>query len=204
MSMLQPRDGIVTADPSRTPKAPPLQSPQPVGSVDHFSLLGVPRRYHIDLTELERCYLALSKKHHPDRFVTAEPSERIAALQQSMALNQAYKALKKPISRAEYLLSLAGVAVDDNEKLDPSFLMEVLEWREELQEAKQKGASHVVSELEEKALDRRDETLARVGEQFLRLEQEPGLNKELLNEIKRELILLRYIARYLEAFEDEV
>ena len=60
----------------------------------------------------------------------------MAALSRSRALNDAYQTLKKPVARAEYLLERAGVTIGDNERLDPAFLMEILELREELAEAR--------------------------------------------------------------------
>ena len=168
---------------------------------DYFSLLGVSRAYHLNADELEQKYLTLSKERHPDRFVKAETRKRVAALQESMELNNAYKTLKKPVSRAEYLLTLEGVEIGANETLDPNFLAEMLEWREELQQAKQRTDGPAIRKLEEQALDRRDEALVRIGRHFSVLASAAD-KSALLDEVKRELILLRYVHRYLEVFDD--
>src|SRR5262245_41869460 len=85
---------------------------------------------------IERAFFERSKELHPDRFASAPAAERVAALSRSRALNDAYQTVKKPVPRAEYLLSRAGVTIGDNEQLDPAFLMEILELREELAEAR--------------------------------------------------------------------
>ncbi|MES2965209.1 MAG: Fe-S protein assembly co-chaperone HscB, partial [Bdellovibrionota bacterium] len=78
-----------------------------------------------------------SKELHPDRYASAPAAERVAALSKSRALNDAYQQLKKPVPRAEYLLSRAGVSIGENERIaDTAFLMEILEIREELSEAR--------------------------------------------------------------------
>lgn len=190
-------------------------SARPVGT-DLYALLGLEERFAIDLDELERRYLERSREVHPDRFVNAAASQRVSALQQSMELNNAFKTLKKPMTRAEYLLRRHGVAIGDNEQLDPGFLMEMLEMREELQEARAAGQSGRVRELERAMLKRRDEAMGRVAVLFAALERSagsPGSTASAgagsgaqagLDEIKQEIILLRYIHRYLEAIEDDL
>ena len=167
---------------------------------DYFALLGMPRTYHMDESELDRSYREKSKQSHPDRFATAEAAKRVSALSQSMELNKAYKTLRKPATRAEYLLFLRGVAIKDNEILDPRFLTEILEKREELQAAKHQGDPGILEKLEEEMLDQREEVLARVGDLFSTLESEGG--QSLVESIKRELIVLRYVNRYLKEFDD--
>src|SRR2546421_11861450 len=105
-------------------------------SSDAFELLGLPAQFDLDPPVIERAFFERSKELHPDRFATAPAAQRVAALSRSRALNDAYQTLKKPISRAEYLLSRAGITIGDNERLDSTFLMRVLELREELAEAK--------------------------------------------------------------------
>lgn len=187
-------------------------SARPVGT-DLYALLGLDERFAIELGELERNYLERSREIHPDRFVNAPASQRVNALQQAMELNNAFKTLKKPMARAEYLLQRRGVSIGDNEQLDPGFLMEMLEMREELQDARAAGQSDTIRELEQAMLKRRDEAMNRVAVLFGELESSPGVSEaraggaepnaaSALDEIKQEVILLRYIHRYLEAIED--
>jgi molecular chaperone HscB len=167
---------------------------------DYYALLDLDPRYDLDPGELERRYLERSRAVHPDRFVGAPASQRLAALQQSMQLNDAYKTLKQPGSRAEYLLGRRGVTIGDNEILDPTFLMEVLELREELAEARHDRDAARLRALEQAMHDRQDATLERVGALFSRFESSG--DQTLLADIKVQLIVLRYVRRYLDQFDD--
>jgi len=75
---------------------------------DYFAFLGVPRRLNLDPSDLERRFRALSRQFHPDFFHNATPAERRASLERSSYLNDAYRTLKSPIARVEYLLGLEG------------------------------------------------------------------------------------------------
>lgn len=167
---------------------------------DYYALFGLEERYALDMAELERRYLERSRAAHPDRFVNAPAHERVRALGESMQLNDAYKALKSPASRAEYLLGRRGVTIGHNETLDPEFLMEILEMREELAEAKAMREVATLRRLEEAMRDRQAGSLARLGDLFARVEATG--DSAILAPIKAELILLRYIRRYLEEFDD--
>jgi molecular chaperone HscB len=73
---------------------------------DYFSFLGLPRKLGIDMNDLEQRYRALSRQFHPDYFYNASPGERRASLERSSYLNDAYRTLKSPSARLEYLLKL--------------------------------------------------------------------------------------------------
>ena len=174
---------------------------------DYFEIFGIARAFEVDVDDLGRRYLELSKEVHPDRFINAPARERLVALQRSMRLNDAYKTLKKPIPRAEYLLASEGVTIGTHEKLGPGFLMEVMELREELQQAKLAGDRDKLDELEDSMLDRRDAALATVGELFGGIyaggEQGDGEDRDrLLGQVKKHLIELRYMARYLDELDE--
>jgi len=156
---------------------------------DPFALLGLAPGYEVDLPALERAFFERSKELHPDRVAGAPVAERVAALSRARALNDAYQLIKKPVPRAEYLLARAGVAIGDNERLDPAFLMEILELREELAEARAAGNTPVVEQLAGAMRGRRTEALAALPALFAAGD---------LAAIKERLILLRYINRYLE------
>jgi molecular chaperone HscB len=167
----------------------------------YFEILGLPERFDLDGAELERAYHERSRALHPDRFATAPAAERVAVLQRSMALNEAYKALKKPQSRAEYLLGRAGVTIGGNERLDPTFLMEILELREELAEARHGGDLALIGRLEAAMKARQQSTLAQLAPLFARAAVAGPDRAAALAEIKDALILLRYVVRYLEECE---
>jgi len=105
--------------------------------MDPFATLGLPREFALDSEGLERRYRDLQRALHPDRHVNATPAERRVALGKAVEVNEAYRVLKDDVRRAESLLGLLGhVAVKDS-AVDPELLMEVMELRESLSEAKQ-------------------------------------------------------------------
>src|SRR3954468_23827652 len=121
---------------------------------DFFSFFGLPRKLVIDAGDLERRFRELSRKFHPDYFYNASPAERLASLEHSSYLNDAYRALKNPITRIEHLLAIEGLPPAKSEdpstgsgqgavKVPPSLLEEVFALNEELdeiREAREAGA----------------------------------------------------------------
>jgi molecular chaperone HscB len=99
---------------------------------NHFELFGLPERYRFDAAVLDRAYHALQSEVHPDRYAAASETEQRLALQSSARVNEAYRALKDPVARAQYLLSLHGVeAFDETDTALPlDFLERQLERRE--------------------------------------------------------------------------
>jgi molecular chaperone HscB len=89
---------------------------QPAAPVDHFTFFGFSRKLDLDTAALEREFYALSRRLHPDVFAQAEEQERAWSLEQSSMLNDAYRALKDPIKRTEYLLRLEGVELEEQSK----------------------------------------------------------------------------------------
>ena len=101
-------------------------------SRNHFELFGLPERFRFDPALLDRAYHALQGEVHPDRHAAASATEQRIALQSSARVNEAYRALKDPVARAQYLLSLHGVeAFDETDTSLPlDFLERQLERRE--------------------------------------------------------------------------
>ncbi len=106
--------------------------------MDPFSILGLPRRYDLDLKAAEKAHRELSRALHPDRYVSAGASERREALAKAADVNEAWRVVRDPVRRAEALIALAGLEVGDGKepKPDPELLMDVLEKREALADAK--------------------------------------------------------------------
>jgi molecular chaperone HscB len=102
---------------------------------NHFTLLGLPVAFEVDAALLDRNYRRLQGQWHPDRFAAAAAPERLAALQQTSLLNDAYATLKSPLRRAEHLLQLhdVDVAVMKQAELDGAFLLAQMELRDELE-----------------------------------------------------------------------
>ena len=171
---------------------------------DHFLMLGLDRRFAIDPAELERRYLERSREVHPDRQAGSPADQRAAAAGEAMQLNLAYRALKRELPRAEHLLQLAGVRIGDNEPVKQELLMEVLELREELAGARAAGDAAAIARLESAARRRERAELDRLGELFGVFEAAPqGGGAAALERIKDQVILLRYLARYREAFDED-
>jgi molecular chaperone HscB len=82
----------------------------------YFFIFSLPAHLVIDLPALEKSFYALSRRLHPDRFASKSPAEQAAALAESSRLNDAYRTLKDPIARTEYLLKLEGVEMEEQSK----------------------------------------------------------------------------------------
>ena len=112
---------------------------------DFFSFFGLPRLLVIDQAQLERRFRDLSRQFHPDYFYNAAPAERLASLERSSYLNDAYRALRNPISRIEHLLAIEGLppakSEDGTAKVPPSLLEEVFELNEQLDEIRESRES---------------------------------------------------------------
>ncbi len=85
-------------------------------STDYFTLFSLPQHLHLDLAALEKTFYAQSRKLHPDRFAAKPLAEQQAALAASSQLNDAYRTLRDPILRTEYLLSLQGIQLEEQSR----------------------------------------------------------------------------------------
>lgn len=102
---------------------------------NHFELFGLPVAFAVDVDDLTARYRELQRRIHPDKFANASDHERRLSLQMTALVNEAYQTLKQPVRRARYLLSLHGVDVgsETDTAMNPAFLAEQMEWREELE-----------------------------------------------------------------------
>jgi molecular chaperone HscB len=118
---------------------------QAAGTTDYFALFEMPRKLWIEMNALEQRFLQLSWKLHPDNFVNATETERELSLKRSSELNDAYRVLRDPVARVEYLLGLENMRKEGEHKQQapPELLEEVFELNEsldELREAKSSGS----------------------------------------------------------------
>jgi molecular chaperone HscB len=117
---------------------------------DYFSYLGVPRKLGLDSAALEQNFRALSREFHPDYFYNATPAERRSSLERSSYLNDAYRTLRQPIARTEYLLELEGLPAGGNgqgSKQVPAALLEdVFALNEELDNVRELRAEGAATE----------------------------------------------------------
>src|SRR6202521_78939 len=110
---------------------------------NHFDLFEVPRKLWIEMSSLKQKFLELSWKLHPDKFVNASPEEQELSLKRSSELNDAYRVLRDPVARVEYLLGLEGMRKEGEHKQQapPELLEEVFELNESLDELREAKAS---------------------------------------------------------------
>src|SRR6266851_7858436 len=108
---------------------------------DYFKFFGLPRKLRIEPADLEERFRALSRQFHPDYFYNATPAERRASLERSSYLNDAYRTLRSPIVRVEYLLKLEGLApkgpAEASKEVPAALLEEVFALNEELDEIRE-------------------------------------------------------------------
>lgn len=106
--------------------------------MNYFQLFAIDVSFDIDVNHLSQSYQALQKTVHPDKFAHASSQEQLLAVQKSAEINDAYQTLKQPLKRAEYILTLRGVDMPNEQQSfgDTSFLMQQMELREMLDEVK--------------------------------------------------------------------
>jgi molecular chaperone HscB len=137
---------------------------------DFFQRLGLPRRFSVDAGELERAYIAQSREVHPDYHMDGSAAQLEASLEASAALNEAYNTLRDPFTRAEYLLRLeGGPSASEQRQMPGTFLAEMLEAREQVEQARGKAAD--AGRLDAEFTKRFDALIERVAEIFASLEQ---------------------------------
>jgi molecular chaperone HscB len=154
----------------------------------HFERLGLPRRFSVDPAAVEREYLARSRQVHPDFHRLGPEAEQRASLELSAALNEAYLTLKDPFRRAEYLLGLlGGPTAQDEKNLDQVFLLEMMDLRERIEEAKSTRTG--LDELERDLIGRLADLVTQLGDRFDASER--VVVRRLLNAAKTLQSLLR-------------
>ena len=183
---------------------PPDTGPLGAGpGTDRFAVLRLPRKFEVDLGAAEAAYKDLSRQLHPDRFAKADPRARKAALARTVELNDAWRTVKDPLRRAEYLLELAGYALAGGEKsaamsktrnvsAPPTFLLEILELRDELAAAQRAGDAVKVAFMTEDMRGRATAEMKTIGTSIDRNTPEG------FDEAARALMSLRYYQRFLD------
>jgi len=174
----------------------------PAGAVaDYFTLLGLPRQFDIDEDPLHRKYLALNRHAHPDYHVADAEEVRNLSLRVSATVNDAYRTLKDPASRAAYLLELLGGKSSAKDKSVPEgFLETMMMMQEEIADAQAGGDDQELDRLngvlqtQHDGLMRRIAGLFRDHEESVRCEAVRG---DRLNEIRKQLNAVSYVRKLL-------
>lgn len=104
---------------------------------DDFTLFGLPPQFALDGAELDARWRRLQAQVHPDKFAAQGAAAQRVAMQWAVRVNEAYRRLKQPLSRGQYLCELRGAPVEaeSNTAMPTSFLMQQMAWREALDEA---------------------------------------------------------------------
>jgi molecular chaperone HscB len=170
----------------------------PPTGVDHFALLGLPRRHALDREDLESRYLALASRVHPDKFVGAADADRRRVMEASAAVNEAYRTLRDPVRRAEYLCRIGGIDLDSSDPehgaphMSQSFLVEMIERREAVDARRAEGLL-ALGEYRDRIEDEIDATLGRAVEH---------LAESRVREAAQALVERRYLQRLIDEIDD--
>jgi molecular chaperone HscB len=138
---------------------------------NHFELFDLPTSFLIDRALLDQSYRKLQSEVHPDRFAAGSSAERLRSMQWATHANEAYQTLKSPVSRARYLLHLNGIDTleETNTAMPADFLMQQMEWREAIDEARSAldidALGKLLMELNREALAQESELHIAIDEQ---------------------------------------
>jgi molecular chaperone HscB len=180
---------------------------------DYFSFLGLPRKLNIDAADLDQRFRALSRQFHPDYFYNASTAERRASLERSSYLNDAYRTLRQPGTRIEYLLKLEGLGAaspaEASKQVPPALLEEVFALNEELDEIRDlRGSGAPAAEWQARLERARQPIDARRVEHEAQLQElaakwDAGGGREVLQRLRDQFLERNYIHNLLEGIERE-
>ena len=174
---------------------------------DPFVTFDLPRRYAIDLDDLQQRFVRLSAEHHPDRF--SDPMEQAEAADRIAQINEAHAMLKDPVRRARTLVNLienqnareGDDASASNDDLPPDFLMEVMEIRETMEQAIENDDQAKLDELRRWAQSERQSNLEKIAAAFdthLNSVTTDTTPDALVGDVRQRLNVMRYLDRMLE------
>ena len=181
---------------------------------DYFTVFGLPRKLVVDASALQRRFYELSREHHPDFHQGAAAERQAEALAQSAVVNRAYRALRDPLSRVEYLIALeegreVREGATDKPKAPRELLLEMLAVQEALEEAKAEGMGGEARERlrgERARLEARHgaeaEAIVGRGAEWDRLVDEGGDRKALLEWFKQRLATRAYLRTVIDDLSD--
>ncbi|MYN39074.1 Fe-S protein assembly co-chaperone HscB [Duganella sp. FT109W] len=135
---------------------------------NHFELFNLPLQFAVDAVALDSAYRDVQGRVHPDKFVNATDAEKRVAMQWATRANEAYQTLKNPQKRAQYMCELAGVDLqtESNTSMPMAFLMQQMEWREELGDARAGKDSDALESLDKQLRNARKEQLTQIEQQI--------------------------------------
>lgn len=167
---------------------------------DPFDLLGIEPTYDLDMSAVEKRHRDLSRVLHPDRHVGSSPAERRMALGRAVEVNEALRVVRDPIRRAEALLRRYGVTIVEGAeaRADAEFLMEMMELREGLSEAKARRDRGRIEELANSVRTRQAAAVLELRDGFNRAREANGSGGAHAEKLVPLLGELRYYRRFLD------
>lgn len=132
---------------------------------NHFELFHLPQSFSLDMAALDNAYREVQSQVHPDRFTNAPDAEKRVAMQWATRANEAYQTLKSPFKRAAYLCELNGVDLqtESNTSMPREFLMQQMDWREDLDDARATKSISALEKLHAALNDERQSQVVHVG-----------------------------------------
>ena len=136
----------------------------------YFTLFQLEPAFDIDAENLEQTYRALAARFHPDKFASASAFEQKQAVMMSSTINDAYRTLRNPIDRAAYLLKTLGIDADapEHTSFAPDFLMQQMEWRETLMEARAESDLKTLENLNDEIRAEQEKLFSDLKQSFAR------------------------------------
>ncbi|MBW3941348.1 Fe-S protein assembly co-chaperone HscB [Neisseria meningitidis] len=136
----------------------------------YFTLFQLEPAFDIDAENLDQTYRALAARFHPDKFASASAFEQKQAVMMSSTINDAYRTLKNPIDRAAYLLKTQGIDADapEHTSFAPDFLIQQMEWRETLMEARAENDLKTLENLNDEIRAEQEKLFSDLKQSFAR------------------------------------
>jgi molecular chaperone HscB len=173
---------------------------------DYFQFFGLPRKLHLDIEDLQKRFYNLSRLLHPDRYQRKSPPEQQYSLDATAILNDAYRVLRDPLQRAEYVLKQEGFEIGEQRSKDvpPELLEEVFDLNMALEEMREGDASArpQLEQARDKFHAMRDQIDAHLKSLFDKYDAAP--TKETLGDIRAVLNRRRYIRNLVNDVEKEL
>lgn len=171
---------------------------------NHFELFGLPVSFDVDADDLTLRYRELQRRVHPDKFANASDQERRLSLQMTALVNEAFQTLKDPVRRGRYLLDLRGVDMGEetDTAMDPAFLMEQMELRENLDEIRQ--ADNPGKQLAELANQIDQNMLEKIVQLRDALNQDSSKETSRARNLVREMQFLQKMHHEIDNLEEEL
>ncbi|GMR20514.1 MAG: co-chaperone HscB [Gammaproteobacteria bacterium] len=169
---------------------------------NYFELFGLPGTYTINRSDLTARYQDLQRHFHPDKFSSSSDQERRLSVQMTALINEAYQALKDPIARGQYILSLAGSNTDTetDTAMEPAFLLEQMELREKLEALNDNPDAQRLTAMAESASEKMEIRVTQLHDLLDGHER----NLEQARNVLREMQFIDKLQREIESLEDQL